>query len=569
MVKYSFRIENPNNQYIQIQVVFEVLSSTTILRLPSWRPGRYEIGNFAKNVKGFKVYNDQNKRIETPKITKDSWGINTADTKTIRVEYSYYATELNAGSTYLSSEQLYVNPVNCCVFTLEHAHQPTTLEVYIPTNWEVAGSMDKAGNVLSAENFDALADSPFICSANLQHGEYHCNGTLFHIWFNGEVKPDWPRLIADFKAFTAKQIEKFTEFPVKEYHFLCQIVPTKIYHGVEHCKSTVIALGPSYAIFGALYKELLGVSSHELYHTWNVKTIRPAEMFPYDFTKENYSRLGYICEGVTTYMGDLFLLKSGVFSLGQYFNELNQQLQKHFDNHARFNYSVGESSFDTWLDGYVTGAPGRKVSIYTEGCLLAFVMDVMILRATTNKSSLDTVMKQLFFDYADKGVGVTEEIYLAELQNISGISFQEFFVEFVHGTNPYEAILTESFDYLGLELKHVPSPNYSMGRLGFKTVPTAANFTVTALYPGGPADLAGMMIGDEILAVNAILCAGELDQWLSYFDNDVKKLTVIRSSRIVELILPEVMRNFYSEYSIIPIENPTKLQDNALAAWIS
>jgi predicted metalloprotease with PDZ domain len=255
--------------------------------------------------------------------------------------------------------------------------------------------------------------------------------------------------------------------------------------------------------------------------------------------------------------------------LDQYFNELNQQLQKHFDNHARFNYSVGESSFDTWLDGYVPGAPGRKVSIYTEGCLLAFVMDVMILRATTNKSSLDTVMKQLFFDYADKGVGVTEEIYLAELQNISGISFQEFFAEFVHGTNPYEAILTESFDYLGLELKHVPSPNYSMGRLGFKTVPTAANFTVTALYPGGPADLAGMVIGDEILAVNAILCAGELDQWLSYFDNDVKKLTIIRSSRIVELIIPEVMRNFYSEYSIIPIENPTKLQDNALAAWIS
>jgi predicted metalloprotease with PDZ domain len=139
----------------------------------------------------------------------------------------------------------------------------------------------------------------------------------------------------------------------------------------------------------------------------------------------------------------------------------------------------------------------------------------------------------------------------------------------VHGTNPYEAILTESFDYLGLELKHVPAQNYSMGRLGFKTVPSAANFTVTALYPGGPADLAGMMIGDEILAVNAILCAGELEQWLSYFDNDVKKLTVIRSSRVVELILPEVMRNFYSEYSIIPIENPTKLQDNALAAWIS
>ena len=101
-----------------------------------------------------------------------------------------------------------------------------------------------------------------------------------------------------------------------------QILPYRAYHGVEHQKSTVISLGPSYEVFGKLYKELLGVSSHELYHTWNVKAIRPIEMYPYDFTKENYSKLGYICEGVTTYQGDLFLLKSGVFNEEQYFDNI-------------------------------------------------------------------------------------------------------------------------------------------------------------------------------------------------------------------------------------------------------
>ena len=138
-------------------------------------------------------------------------------------------------------------------------------------------------------------------------------------------------------------------------------------------------LGPSYVVFDAVYPDLLGVSSHELYHTWNVKAIRPIELFPYDFTKENYSELGYLCEGVTTYMGDLFLFKSNVFSEEEYFNELNQQLQKHFDNPGRFNYSVAASSFDTWLDGYVPGVPNRKVSIYTEGCLIALVCDLMII----------------------------------------------------------------------------------------------------------------------------------------------------------------------------------------------
>jgi predicted metalloprotease with PDZ domain len=569
MVNYSFRINNPSQQYIQVSVVFDVSQSSTEIHLPSWRPGRYELGNFAKNIKGFKVFNDANKRLKVFKSNKDTWQVETADCASIRVEYFYYAAELNAGSTYLSEDQLYVNPINCCVFTKELTDSPVSVELHIPDNWKVAGSLTKQDNRFIAANFDELVDSPFICSATLQHGEYTCNGTLFHIWFNGEVKPDWDKLITDFQSFTAKQIEKFTEFPVKEYHFLCQILPYKIYHGVEHLKSTVIVLGPSYAIFSTLYKELLGVSSHELYHTWNVKYIRPIEMHPYDYTKENYSKLGYISEGVTTYMGDLFLLKSGVFSLEKYFVEFNQQLQKHFDNHGRFNYSVAESSFDTWLDGYVPGAPDRKVSIYTEGCLLAFVMDVMILRATSNKSSLDTVMKQLFFDYADKGVGISEEIYLAELKNISGICFADFFEKYVHGTDPFEGIITESLDYLGLELVHTPSKEYTKGRLGFKTNPLVSNNIVSAIYPGGPADLAGLVLGDEIIALNKMMCSNDLESWLHYFDDDTKILSVIRKGKLLEITIPEVMRNFYSDYSVVPIQDPTKFQINALAAWRS
>ena len=568
MVTYSLSIEHANQQYIQFQVRFETNNDTTIVRLPSWRPGRYELGNFAKNVKGFKVYNDQNKRIDATKITKDAWQVDTTSTAHIRVEYAYFSLDLNAGSTFLSKDQLYVNPVNCFVFTDEQKDAPTSMNLEIPASWEVAGSMKKQGDEYLAKDFDELADSPFICSPSLQHDSYISGGTLFHLWFNGEVKPDWKRLKKDFQVFTDKQIEKFTEFPVDEYHFLFQILPYKAYHGVEHCKSTVITLGPSYEVFGALYKELLGVSSHELYHTWNVKSIRPVEMFPYDFTKENYSRLGYICEGVTTYMGDLFLLKSNVFTLDQYLLEFNAQLQKHFDNHARFNYSVGESSFDTWLDGYVPGAPGRKVSIYTEGCLLAFVMDVMILRETKNKFSLDDVMSRLYFDYALKGKGVSEEDYLAELKNISGFDFQPFFKEFVHGTNPYEAIITESLDYLGLELFHRPSKSYSAGRLGFKTIPTNGNFVVSALYPSGPADLGGLMQGDEIMAINGYLCAGELDKWLNYFDNDAKRLTILRAGRVIEITLPEVNRNFYSEYSVVVLEKPNGPQIKALENWI-
>lgn len=567
MVQYTFNSANAHQQYIQITATFQVKEDLTIVHLPSWRPGRYELGNFAKNVKGFKVLGTSNTKLNFLKLTKDSWQVDTKDEKTITVSYQYFGADLNAGSTFLSPDQLYVNPVNCCIFVEGLENEPCSIAIDVPATWEVATSMDKNGNLWQVANFDELADSPFICSPNLQHQTYQSGATLFHIWFNGTIEVDWNRLLKDFKLFTDKQLQKFKEFPTNEYHFLCQIVPYKAYHGVEHCKSTVILLGPTYEVFGSLYKELLGVSSHELYHTWNVKAIRPIELFPYNFKQENYSELGYICEGITTYMGDLFLLKSGVFTLESYLLEFKNQLQKHFDNPARFHYSVAESSFDTWLDGYTPGAPGRKVSIYTEGCLLAFVTDVKILKATINRFCLDDVMRVLYFDYALKGKGVSEQDYKAVLEQVSSVNWDDFFNDFIHGTQPFESILADSLDYLGLELTHRPLASYSAGKLGMKVIP--GSLVVTSIYTGSPADLGGLMLNDEIIAVNDVLCQGELDKWLAYFDNQPKKVTVNRSGRLHTINLPEVNRNFYLEYYVQPISTkPTKLQINALDKWM-
>ena len=461
-----------------------------------------------------------------------------------------------------------MNPVNCCVYTEETQEFPCEIQLNVPDSWKIATSLEGENTKRTAANFDELADSPFICSPLLQCENYEVNTTKFYVWFNGEIKPDWDRVITDFTAFSKKQIEKFIEFPVSEYHFLIQILPTKAYHGVEHCKSTVITLGPTYEVFNSLYKELLGVSSHELYHTWNVKALRPAAMWPYDFKKENYSELGYIYEGITTYMGDLFLLKSGVFSLEQYLVEFKAQLQKHFDNPARFNYSVAQSSFDTWLDGYVPGVPGRKVSIYTEGCLLAFVTDVKIRKATQNKYGLDEVMKRLYFDFAMKGKGITEKDYISTLEHISGTSFDVFFKEFVHGTQPYESIITESLEYLGLELLHKPSVLYSEGRLGMKLIPLGKSFQVVAMYPGGPAELGGMRIGDEIIGVNGFILNNDIESWFTYFDEDMKEITFVREGKIRTLLLPEVQRFFYVTYSVKSKEVKNSAQEKALKLWM-
>jgi predicted metalloprotease with PDZ domain len=568
-ILFKLSIPNPHQQYLHVELQLNNIKEDIEILLPTWRPGRYEEGNFAKNIKAFKVFDDQNKALHFIKRTKHSWHIDSKKTKKLRIQYQYYSDQLNAGSTFVEKEMLYINPVNCLMYVKERMGDKVQIDFEVPKTWKIAGSLKKINETsYSVESFDELFDTPVICSPNLVCKSYEANGYHFHLWFNDLKGIKWERLITDFKRFTKKQIEDFGEFPNKEFHFLFHTPNNLAYHGVEHLKSTVIALGPKYDVFGKLYSELLGVSSHELYHVWNVKTIRPKEMMPYDFGVENYSKMGYVYEGVTTYMGDLYLLKSGVFTLDEYLKELEKQFQKHFDNSGRFNHAVSESSFDTWLDGYVKGAPGRKVSIYVEGCLLAFITDYMLRKATNNKTGLEGVMKRMYYHPEIIEKGYEEDSYRKMLENASSISFNSFFKDHVNGTVSYEGLLLEALDYFGLELIKKPANSYSRSILGIKTQVKSNGTFVVDIYPGSPADMGGLRIGDQIIGVNKTQVNSNLDQWLHYF-NESKEiyLTMSRNQNIKEVLIPTLNRSFYQEYKIQAKKDLDKNQIKAIQSW--
>jgi predicted metalloprotease with PDZ domain len=570
MLKYTFQIENPQSQYIQLTLTFTATTTIHEIQLPAWRPGRYELGNFAKNVRNFNVFSLEGELIPSEKITKDRWKINTKEGKTYHIRYEYYAAELNAGSTFLSAEQLYVNPVNCCVYI--EGMQDLACEIFLelPTDYQIACSLEKVEkHHLKATNFDELADSPWIASSTLQHYSYTVQNVIFHLWFQGECKIDSKKIISDFERFTNKQVEQFGAFPFSEYHFLFQLVLFDAYHGVEHKSSTVIYLGPSYSLFDSNYTELLGVSSHELYHAWNVKSIRPIEMYPYDFTKENYSKLGYLCEGVTTYMGDIMLFRSRVFSLKEYTLEFNKQLQKHVDNFARFSNNVADSSFDTWLDGYVSGAPGRKVSIYTEGCLLAFMVDVSLLYHTQGKERLDSVMKKLYEDFYLQNKGVSEDDFWSTIRYFIGDKLDILYSHFYHGSADFEEKLIEIMPLIGFELHKTTSKSYSQAHLGIKTTLGKTGQVVSAVYPNSSSFLSGLMIGDEIIGVNSIFSQNKLDEWLHYFKDEVVQLTILRGNKIQEITLQKINQEYYRTYTIRELKEKTSEQQYLFEKWKS
>ena len=534
-MKYVVSYKDSERHFIDFKLIIDSKGLSKIkLQLPSWRPGRYELGNFAKNIKDFNVLCRDNKKVRFSKKTKDLWELECQYSDQIIITYSYYAHELNAGSTYLDENQLYINPVNCMFYNSQDTNLEYEIEFKLPSDFKIYTSLENTGNnTLKATNFDQLADSPIIASNSFQQRSLTISNINFSFCFQGEVKVNWEKMLKDFTSFINYQINIFGSFPHKKFLFLFQITPYSSYHGVEHHHSTVILLGPSYDVFKNLYKELLGVSSHELYHVWNVKGIRPSDMLPYDFSKENYTEMGYVTEGVTTYMGDRILYESGVFSTDQYFKELEKLFQRHFHSDGRNHYSVSESSFDTWLDGYVQGIPGRKVSIYIEGALIALICDAKIRKGTGHKKSLHDVMRAMYSG-SKEITSYDMNDYKSTLEAISGESFSSIFDKIIYGKEDFMDFLEEAFKVFGWKFSVIKSENISW-QLGLKTYFKNGHLKVLNVLENSAGHNSKIIKEDEILAVNDFRIDNNLEHWLNYFENDNIVLKVSRNGKILDI----------------------------------
>ncbi|HXB39404.1 MAG TPA: M61 family peptidase, partial [Bacteroidia bacterium] len=341
--------------------------------------------------------------------------------------------------------------------------------------------------------------------------------------------------------------------------------------GVEHTKNTVIAFGPGYHMMHeGTYNEFLGLCCHEFFHTWNIKSIRPAEMHPYDYSKENYARTGFVYEGVTTYYGDKLLLTSGVFDEPTYYKTFEERITKHLHSFGRFNLSVGDSSFDNWLDGYTPGVPYRKTNIYDEGCLVAFMLDVLIAKNSKHKNSLQTVLKNLYDQFYKKNNGYTEEDFTKLCSEAAGIDLCDFFNKYVYGLEPYEPLLKECFSDLGLHLEKHHAHTFYERHLGLKAIEHTHHKKVTMIAPYSPAWKAGLSINDEIISVNGFTLKNDFNQWLTYFSAKTDKcaLTIMNNGRLEEINIPlSAEGDFFYTYKITAKENQSAQEIKNFNFW--
>jgi predicted metalloprotease with PDZ domain len=570
MIRHHISYTNPLTHFLQITLAIpDNTQQELYLQLPAWRPGRYELQHFAQKLRSVTAAAN-GQAIPIRKVTKDCWLVEAGGAETVEISYTFYARQMDGGGSWLDEEQLYLNGINCLMAVEGREQEPQQLQLKLPNDWQIAcGLKETARHTLQASNYDELVDSPLIASATLKEATYEVAGIPFHIWIQGDCQPDWERIKQDFEAFTKEQLEVFGDFPVTDYHYLNEILPYRYYHGVEHANSTVITLGPGELLMTpALYKEFLGVSSHELFHTWNIKKIRPKEMLPYDFTGENYFRTGYVAEGITTYYGDYMLARSGVFTATQYFEELNTTLQRYFADYSRNHLSVADSSFDLWLDGYKPGIPDRKVSIYIKGALTALLLDLQLRQATNHETSLDTVMRHLWEDFGKRAIGYTEEDYQQLVLRIGGDGFQDYFDRYINGTEPIEGALDEALRFAGCTLQAEENPLLYERLFGFKTTSENQATKVAAVAPDSPAS-AALSLEDELVAVNGRKLEQNLQQLLAELNPKQEiELTIFRNKQLRQVRLQPGQQIYYTKYTVAKRPDATEAEKQNFKLWL-
>lgn len=567
MIKYNISYKNPHKHLIDFELTTSTKNKEKLqFQLSAWRPGRYELADFAQNIINWQAYNEKDEKLSFKKISKDLWEVECKNCDKIKIIYNFYANQLDAGACYLDEHQLYINPVHCMFYITDRINDEYHLKMNLPNDYTIASSMLQVENVLKVKGYDLLAESPIICSNSLQHDSYSVSGITFNLWFQGKCQPNWKKLKKDFTAFTKSQINHFGGFPVDEYHYFFQITPFRSYHGVEHTKNTVLLLGPGNEIMDKRYEDLLGVCSHELYHTWNIKAIRPIEMYPYDYTKENYFRTGFVAEGVTTYMGDLMLYNSGVFNWNEFVKTQNQNLERHLMNYGRFNLSVADSGFDNWLDGYKLGAPNRKTSIYPDAALCMLMIDIEIIKNSNGKSSLHSVMKELYKEFALKSRGYSENDFQNICVKYGGEKVKEIFKNHIYGTNNYVPSLETALDLVGLQLKEKKNANLSAQYFGFVAIKENERLIIKKVEPDSEADQNEIAVEDEITEINGIKIKNNFSDTLKECKN---KVTFKIKKKFSEKDITLTIGNYYKLLEIIKNEDSSKEQLKFRKIWTS
>jgi predicted metalloprotease with PDZ domain len=532
--------------------------------LPAWIPGSYMIREFARHIVSIEA-ESRGAPVALVKTDKHSWLAAACDGP-LQVRYRVYAWDPSVRAAHLDEGHAFFNGTSVFLRVDGFEHTPIDVDIAAPPgrayrDWKVATTLPEHGaerhgfGTYRADDYDALIDHP-VEMGRFRLERFDAAGVPHEIAYTGAVPNlDAARVNSDVAKLCAAQIRFFdgstsgrAPAPFDRYLFLTAVSGDG-YGGLEHRASTALICSrdalPVAPIDGkpvecsAAYLTFLGLVSHEYFHSWNVKRIKPAAFVPYDLAQENYTSLLWIFEGFTSYYDDLFLVRTGLASQAQYFGMLARVIDDVLAGSGRKTQSVAESSFDAWVKYYRQdeNAANAVVSYYKKGSLVALCLDLLIRRRTAGKASLDDVMRLLWRRYGRDfyaGVqrGVPEDAFPALVREATGVDVRDEVRRWAYGTE--DLPLAASLAAMALSLEFEP-----VGRtasIGARVASSAGEVRLTGVAIGGAAHEAGLSAGDVLVAIDDLrVQPGRLDVLLArHRVGDVVRVIAFRGDALQE-----------------------------------
>lgn len=569
-VDHFITIGDPKSQTIKVMTeIKEIKQAEITVGIASWMPGYYTIVDFVRNIEYLTFTDEQNRPLPHRKSHDSLWTIVTNGASAIKIQFTYNADKLDLNNSLVGSSYAVLNGANFLFYVKDHTRDfPATLTLKLPEGWKAATGLTPAQEPLKfqSESYEELIDCPLLV------GEFDL--TSFRVRDvpidlvtapRGVLTKEEIKQLTDgyIKLFEA-QSAVFGEIPFNRYVALKVFQGEDEPRGLEHANSDLAILPSRSEDRDEDINSILELASHEIFHAYNVKRLRPAEMWPYRYHERNYTPLLWFVEGITDYYTWRGLLRAGLRDSEAFLKKQESVINSVNSTEAANYISLEESSINTWL-GEVGGSGQRfSVDYYLRGHVVGLLLDASIRGDTKGTASLDHLMHNLYQAYYKKGAGFTTKNLIDAINKLTGMDYHPFFSKYVSGTAPlpYNEMLQSIGLRVDLQTRKEP-------QLGFGSGPDKK---IAIVVPGSAAEQAGAKIGDVFLGI------GEFDsdnpQWGAQFraayaqkDGETIPLRILRDDKPMSLNL-KVRLGERSKWNVVKISQPSELQKKLFDAWL-
>ena len=590
MIRHRLSLASAALRTLGVEVSLDVPpgSGPIDVTFPVWTPGSYLIREHSRHVHDFTA-RQSGVPLPVVKVAKNVYRVSPRGAEPVVLAYEVYAHELTVRTSHVDSSHAFLNPVGLLPYLPGRETEVQQVEIAdLPGGWDVACSLPTAplssGSVLiTAQDYDELVDTPIECGRHASPGQrltFSVRGVPHEIVLWGRSAIDRRRFTDDVAKIVEAQAALFGGLPYERYVFIA-LVSDAARGGLEHRASSALLFTRASVARPKGYEDLLGLVSHELFHAWNVKRIRPAAFTPYDLTREGHTTLLWAFEGLTSYYEDIILVRAGLMTRARFLELLAERMTVLERTPGRQRLPVAQASYDAWIRYYRQdeNSDNSGVSYYLKGSLIGALLDLEIRRRTNDRRSLDDVMRLLWTEYGSTGRGVPEDGVERAVLAIGGDGLRELLQQAIHTTAelPLPEVLAGfglsvgrrvavSVDDRGGSTSNGPPLRSDIG-LSLRT--DNDRVRVTSIRRGSPAEAAGVCPGDELVALDGLRAdAGSTAaRLLDRAPGETATLTLFRRDELLTLTLT-AGAPVADTFTLTETPDATEAARTRLSAWL-